>query len=186
VSEGEGGSAGAILIRRARIEDAEAFATVMSHPQVLGGLLQLPFNDAAEWRTKLADSLKPGEPRLLLVAEVDGVVVGNAGLNQPAGVSLRRRHAMGLGIAVLPTHWGRGVGSALMRGLLEWADGWAGVLRIELNVFTDNAAAIALYRRHGFEVEGLLRGFALRNGRYEDVLTMARWHPAPPGLGPSP
>jgi putative acetyltransferase len=173
-----------VSIRRARVDDAEAFATVMSHPDVLPGLLQLPFNDAAEWRARLTDSLKPGEPRLLLVAEVDGQVVGNAGL-QPMSSSLRRRHAMGLGIAVLPSHQGRGVASALMRGLLHWADHWAGVLRIELHVFTDNERAIALYRRHGFVEEGRLRGYALRHGRYDDVLTMARWHPAPPRPGES-
>jgi len=172
-----------VIVRRARVEDAEAFAAVMSHPSVLGGLLQLPYNDAAEWRARLADMLKPGEPRLLLVAEVDGEVVGNAGLQQQTGISLRRRHVMGLGMAVAPTHWRRGVGSALMRGLIDWADHWAGVLRIELTVFSDNAPAIALYQRHGFEVEGTLRRYALRNGRYEDVLTMARLHPAPPGLG---
>ena len=172
-----------VLVRRARVEDAEAFAAVMSHPQVLGGLLQVPFNDAAEWRARLTDMLKPGEPRLLLVAEVDGEVVGNAGLNQQPGAPLRRRHAMGLGMAVAPTHWRRGVGSALMRALIDWADNWAGVLRIELSVFTDNAPAIALYQRHGFEVEGTLRAFALREGRYADVLTMARLHPNPPRIG---
>lgn len=172
-----------VLIRRARVEDAEAFAAVMSHPQVLGGLLQLPFGDAAEWHARLTDVLKPGDPRLLLVAEVDGTVVGNAGLQQQPGIPLRRRHAMGMGMAVAPTHWRRGVGNALMSGLIEWADNWAGVLRIELNVFTDNAGAIALYQRHGFEVEGTLRAYALRDGRYADVLTMARLHPDPPRIG---
>ena len=172
-----------VSVRRARVEDAEAFAAVMSHPQVLGGLLQLPFNDAAEWRARLADILKPGEPRLLLVAEIGGEVVGNAGLQQQPGISLRRRHAMGLGMAVAPTHWRRGVGSALMNGLLDWADNWAGVLRVELSVFTDNAPAIALYQRCGFEIEGTLRAYALRDGRYVDVLTMARLHPDPPRIG---
>ena len=170
-----------IVIRRARVEDAEAFAATMSNPQVLRNLMQLPYGDAAEWRTRLADLLKPGELRLLLVAEIDGAVVGSAGLH-PAVGSHRRRHAMGLGISVHPTHWRCGVGSALMSGLLEWADGWAGVLRVELNAFTDNTGAIALYERFGFVAEGTLRGYALRDGRYDDVLTMARWHPAPPAL----
>ena len=168
-----------IVIRRARVEDAEAFAATMSHPQVLGNLLQLPYNDAAEWRTRLGEALKPGDLRLMLVAEIDGVVVGNAGLH-PAVGSHRRRHAMALGISVLPTHWRHGVGSALMGGLLDWADNWAGMLRIELFAFTDNTGAIALYERFGFVAEGTLRGYALRDGRYDDVLTMARWHPAPP------
>ena len=71
--------------------------------------------------------------------------------------------------------------SALMRAMLDWADNWAGVLRIELQVFTDNAAAIALYQRHGFVVEGTLRGYALRDGVLADVHAMGRLHPSPPG-----
>ena len=168
-----------ILIRRARIEDADAFAATMSNPAVMPGLLQLPFVDGAEWRNRLADTLKAGDARPLLVAEVDGQVVGNAGL-VPVSAQLRRRHAMGLGMAVNPSHWRRGVGAALMTALLDWADNWAGVLRIELQVFTDNDAAIALYRRSGFVVEGTHRGFALRAGVLADVHAMARLHPSPP------
>ena len=55
-------------------------------------------------------------------------------------------------------------------------------LRIELIVFTDNAAAIALYRKFGFELEGTHRAYALRDGRYVDALAMARLHPNPPRI----
>ena len=80
---------------------------------------------------------------------------------------------------------GRGIGDQLMRGLLDWADNWAGVLRVELTVFTDNTRAIALYKRHGFMQEGLMRAYALRGGVYADTLSMARLHPNQPTL-PSP
>jgi putative acetyltransferase len=69
-----------------------------------------------------------------------------------------------------------------MQALCDYADGWAQILRIELTVFADNQRAIALYESCGFRREGLHRGFALRHGRYEDVLTMARLHPSPPAL----
>jgi putative acetyltransferase len=88
---------------------------------------------------------------------------------------------MMLGIAVAPSHWRCGVGRALMEGLLHWADNWAGVLRVELTVFTDNASAIRLYQRHGFVIEGTHRGYALRDGVLADVHAMARLHPQPPG-----
>ena len=74
----------------------------------------------------------------------------------------------------------QGVGTALMAALCEYADRWAGVLRLELNVYTDNLPAIALYRKFGFEVEGTHRGYALRDGVYVDSYSMARWHPNPP------
>jgi putative acetyltransferase len=67
-----------------------------------------------------------------------------------------------------------------MQGACDYADGWAHLLRLELTVFVDNQAAIALYRRFGFVEEGRHRAYALRNGRYEDVFSMARLHPNPP------
>jgi putative acetyltransferase len=131
------------------------------------------------WKAKLADILAPGKPDLSLAAELDGEVVGNAGLH-PWGTAPRRRHAMHLGIAVLPSAQGCGVGSALMQALCDYADRWAQVLRLELTVYTDNERAIALYRKFGFVTEGTHRAYALRDGRYVDVLAMARLHPDPP------
>ena len=87
---------------------------------------------------------------------------------------------MALGIMVEKAWHGRGVGSQLMAALLDAADRWLGCLRIELTVYTDNAAAIALYRKFGFETEGRHRGYALRDGRYVDAFAMARLHPDPP------
>jgi putative acetyltransferase len=69
-----------------------------------------------------------------------------------------------------------------MTALLNWADNWAQVLRVELSVFADNERAIRLYERFGFEREGLCRADAMRNGRLADTVTMARLHPQQPLL----
>lgn len=177
-----------IHIRRATLADAAAFARTMGDPAVLPNLMQLPYTSEALWQARLADSGAPGKPDLVLVAERpdahgDPQVVGNAGLH-PAGQMLRRRHVMNLGIAVQPQAQGQGVGLALMQALCAWADQWGQVLRIELTVFADNARAIALYERCGFVREGLHVGFALRDGHYADVVSMARLHPAPPRWDP--
>lgn len=168
-----------ITVRRATPRDAAAYAKLMSDPQVYGNLMQLPMPDEALWHARLTESTAPGKPDLLLSAELDGEVVGSCGLH-PAGPQLRRRHVMFLGISVAPAAQRRGVGSALMAAMCDYADRWAGVLRLELTVFVDNAPAIALYRKFGFEVEGTQRAYALRDGVYEDVFAMARLHPNPP------
>jgi putative acetyltransferase len=172
----------ALTIRRARTDDALALAGIMSHPDVLPGLLQVPYNDAAVWTARLNDLFAPGKPDLLLVAERDGKVVGNCGIH-PAGAQLRRRHAWHIGMAVAPEAQRQGVGSALLAAICDYADNWAGALRLELGVFTDNAAAIALYKKFGFEIEGTQRAYALRNGEYADTYLMARLHPNPPRVG---
>ncbi len=154
-------------------------ALLMGDAAVYTGLMQLPFPSEEIWKARLADNLSPARTdHLALVAEHAGTVVGSAGLHPQA--PLRRRHAATLGISVAHGAQRRGVGTALMQALCDYADDWSQVLRIELTVFADNAPAIALYRRFGFEREGLLRGFALRAGVYEDVIAMARWHPRPP------
>jgi putative acetyltransferase len=168
-----------ITLRRANAGDAEAFARMMGEPEIFPGTMQMPYADASFWRTRLDDAGAAGKVDLHLVAERGGVVVGSAGLH-PAGTSPRRRHAMYLGISVMRAHQHQGVGHALMAALCDYADRWAGVLRLELTVYVDNQHAIALYRRHDFVVEGRHRGYGLRDGVYVDVLAMARLHPCPP------
>jgi L-phenylalanine/L-methionine N-acetyltransferase len=171
-------------IRRVRVSDAAAITQIMQDPAAFPGVLQLPYASEEMWRERIERGLKEGSNDLLLVAEVNGAVVGNAGLN-PVGTALRRLHCRGLGIAVAGTHQGTGVGSALMAALLDYADNWANVLRVELTVYSDNAAGIALYEKFGFVREGVHRAYALRAGKYVDAVSMARLHPNPPVLAPA-
>jgi putative acetyltransferase len=171
----------AVVVRRVRRDDAAAIAATMSDPQVARGLLQMPHGSEDFWRKRI-DDMPAGNAALdlMLVAERGGIVVGNAGLH---GVpALRRRHVAMLGVAVACSAQGQGVGTALLASLIDWADRWAQLLRIELTVFSDNAAAIALYRKFGFEHEGTHRAYALRDGVFADVHAMARLHPNPPAL----
>jgi putative acetyltransferase len=176
----------AVTVRRVSAKDAAAVARVMGDPDIYPGLMQLPFPDEERLRAWITDMSQPGRTDLFVLAERAGEVVGTAGLH-PAHTSLRRRHAVYLGISMVERN--QGVGSALMQALCDYADRWAHVLRTELTVFADNAAAIALYRKFGFEVEGTHRAYALRDGVYVDALAMARLHPDPPSLttrsGPS-
>lgn len=170
-----------LRIRRSTPADASALVAMMSDPAVYPGTLQQPFGSEERWRKLLQDNETPGNTNLLLVAEEGAQMLGCAGLH-PIGPNLRRRHVMSLGITVAGAAQGRGVGTRLMQELVRYADQWGQVLRIELTVFADNDRAIALYRRHGFVQEGLHRAYALRDGAYADVLSMARLHPNPPQL----
>ena len=69
---------------------------------------------------------------------------------------------------------GKGVGTALVEALIDLADRWLNLTRLELSVWTDNEPAIRLYRKFGFETEGTLRGYGFRDGRFVDVHYMAR------------
>ena len=163
----------AIAIRRARPSDAAAYARIMGDPLVLPGLQQVPYASEEGWHARLVEMGAPGKTDVLLVAERGGVVVGTAGLHHP-NPSPRRRHAMLLGISVASEAHGQGVGTALMRAMVDMAERWLGVTRLELTVYVDNRIAVALYRKFGFEVEGVLRRYSLRDGHWVDAYTMAR------------
>jgi putative acetyltransferase len=165
-----------IVVRRAEPDDFEAILRIFQDENAYSGTLQLPFPSRELWRKRLAE---PAEGHYVLVACAGGEVVGNAGLHS-AHHSPRRAHAMGVGMAV-PSAWqGKGVGNALMKSLVDFADNWLNVTRLELTVFTDNERAISLYRKFGFEIEGTHRAYALRAGRYADTHCMARLRSKPP------
>ena len=167
-----------ILIRSAEPGDAAAISALLGVPGTVEGTLQLPDVPVAS----RIEQLQRYDPQgCKLVAVAGGQVVGTAGL-APIAASLRRSHVRLLFIALAPDWQGRGIGRLLMERLLQWADNWAGVLRIELVVHEDNPRAIALYRKLGFVEEGRHRAYALKNGRYVDSLSMARLHPLPPRL----
>ncbi|MDR7333725.1 GNAT family N-acetyltransferase [Roseateles asaccharophilus] len=168
-----------LILRRARPSDAAAMAQQLADPDIFPGLLQLPYAHEEVWQQRLSAPPVAGSAEMLLLAERDGQIIGSAGIH-PAGTQVRRRHSMMLGISVLKSARGQGVGDALMTALLDYADNWAQVLRIELTVYHDNAGAIRLYERHGFEHEGRLRAYALRDGVYVDALAMGRLHPKQP------
>jgi len=168
-----------LTLRRSRPADAAAVAQFTADESVYPNLLQLPYPSEERWRKVLEDHDAPGSAHMVLVAVEDEQVVGMAGLH-PVGLAMRRRHVMYLGISLARHAQGRGVGKALMQALVDYADNWGHVLRLELTVFADNPRAVALYRRFGFETEGVLRAYALRNGAYVDALSMARLHPNPP------
>lgn len=172
-----------LILRRPTPDDGPAHAALMSHPEVQPWLLGLPYVSPESWRQRFSATPEVQSAELVLLALVDGHLAGSAGLH-PAGPQARRRHAMSLGISVLPQVQGQGVASALMAALLRQADDWLGVLRVELNVFVDNHRAIRLYERFNFAVEGRMRGYALRHGQYVDCLSMARLRPSLPAWPP--
>jgi putative acetyltransferase len=75
---------------------------------------------------------------------------------------------------------GRGIGRALMAAVIDLADNWYNLRRLELEVYTDNDVAIRLYQRFGFIIEGTHRSYAYREGAFVDAYSMARLRDEPP------
>ncbi|MFP5076664.1 GNAT family N-acetyltransferase [Rhizobium sp. YIM 134829] len=167
-----------IRLRAAEPGDAAGLTVLANLPLYRAGTLRQPFHSEAETSRSLTEG-RSGH--IQIVAEIDGVIVGSAGLLRHSG---RRLHAAQLGLGVHDAYQRRGIGRAMLGALLDAGFNWLQLRRIELTVFTDNDAAIALYQAHGFSVEGLHRGYAFRNGADADVLAMALLRPDPVAIVP--
>jgi ribosomal protein S18 acetylase RimI-like enzyme len=113
------------------------------------------------------------EPGDVIVAEMEGQVVGYAMLHQAIPIP-SHQHVLELnGIAVDPARQGRGVGRQLVEAACEEAR-TRGARKLSLRVLGPNVGARRLYESCGFVVEGVLEGeFVLRGQLVDDVL-MAR------------
>jgi L-phenylalanine/L-methionine N-acetyltransferase len=159
-----------VTVRRTEPDDHETLQRIFSGPRVIAGTLQLPFPSAEMWRRRISE---PQEGLFSLVACVEDEVVGEISLHT-SPTRWRMRHVGSIGMAVHDDWQGKGVGTALLEAVLDPADDWLNLTRIELHVYVDNAPAIALYEKFGFEIEGTHHRFAFRKGEYVDSYSMAR------------
>ena len=103
-----------------------------------------------------------------LVVEADGEAVGDIALFH---VDRFARHAEA-GISLLPEARGKGIGTAALQQLVEFAFVRQNLRRVHLQTLASNAGAIRAYEKAGFVVEGRLREHAWVRGRYEDIVLM--------------
>ncbi|NMY02109.1 GNAT family N-acetyltransferase [Pseudomonas sp. WS 5059] len=158
-----------IVIQRFAESHLQGMHALYNDPAVCRQVLQMPFQSLEVWRKRLADT---NERLLRLVAVQAGEVLGSCTLEQYA--RSRQSHVGSIGMGVAVAWQGKGVGTQLLGAALEVADNWMNLHRVELTVYVDNEPAQALYRKFGFETEGRLRDYAVRDGVFVDALSMAR------------
>ncbi len=158
-----------VTVRHSDSNDIAAIKEIYAGELAFGGTLQLPFPSLQKWQSRLND-LPSGS--YSFVAELDGEIIGQLGFE--AYQNPRRKHAGTFGMAVKDNHQGKGVGSELLAAAIELSDKWLNLYRLELEVYTDNQAAVKLYEKHGFKIEGESLDFAFRNGHFVNVYRMAR------------
>lgn len=161
-----------VLIRRATVEDAAELRdyAISLFAEGLPGIFQRPDPSLDEEVAFIRMHLDSPNSTLLVAVD-DGRIVGNMGFE--GGTLAEERHAGTFGLSVARGHRGRGVGTALLEALLDWAP-TAGITRIQAWTWANNPGALALYERMGFEREGVARKAIIFDGAPTDAILVAR------------
>jgi RimJ/RimL family protein N-acetyltransferase len=149
-----------------------ALGSVVRERRYLSFLQPPPLEGCAEF---VRANIRAGVPQF--VALVAGRVVGWCDVMPVAREACA--HCGVLGIGIVEGFRGRGIGAALMRAAIDGAKK-AGLTRVELTVRESNTSAIALYRKLGFEHEGVKRNAVRVDGDYENYIAMGLLLDRPP------
>lgn len=163
----------AIKVRKAEASDAAAIIELRN--RILSEtafMLWEPgeFQDSVEDEAKRIERLNNRDNCLLLVAEAGGQLIGN--LTAYGGETRRIRHRATIALGVAKEHWSKGAATAMLDFVLRWSRERK-LRRVELTVHTTNVRALAVYKRCGFQVEGVRRSSLLVDGQYVDEYWMA-------------
>lgn len=157
-----------ILVRPIRVEDADGFRAALDSVARENRYLRLTEAPPVEAsRSFIAANIAKGNPQL--VALDAGQVVGWCDICRSDDSG--SEHCGFLGIGLIASHRGRGIGHQLLTQTLAAAS--PVFERVELDVYSNNLPAIALYEKVGFVHEGRRRRAIVRDGAYQDILTMA-------------
>ena len=111
--------------------------------------------------------------QITLLALLDGEIAGL--VNITADQRKRVRHIGDLFIVIGKKYWNNGLGSLLLEEVVDWAQASGILRRLQLTVQTRNQAAVHLYQKNGFVIEGRQdRGAYIEEGKFIDVYLMGR------------
>ncbi|WP_055069918.1 GNAT family N-acetyltransferase [Clostridium massiliamazoniense] len=164
-----------VIIRAIHIKDAKD----INEMRVMDGVKENILSITSERISKSEEFIESlGNNDHTYVAEIfengKSKVVGICGLS--ISQNPRLKHCGVIGIMVNKNYQKKGIGRMLLEKVIDLADNWLMLVRLELSVFCDNERAINLYKSLGFVEEGIKKYAAIRNGKYDDEFIMARYN----------
>lgn len=162
-----------IIIKEAKKEDAQA---MIDFYNIVGGQTDFLLFGKNEFNRELKDyenyieSTIKEDNSIILVATIDDQIKSIASIN--SNKKSRTKHVGTLGIVVEEQYCGLGLGRKLIDYLIDWAKSNGITKKISLLTRQDNIRAIELYKKIGFEEEGMLRKDNYIDGVYHNTIMM--------------
>lgn len=162
-----------VVIREALKSDAK---DLVDFYNVVGGETDFlsfgenEFNVTVEGEENYLENLNKEENSILILALVDDYIIGAASINSPQ--KRRLKHVGTLGIVIRQEYCGMGLGKVLINELIDWSKSNGITKKITLLTRCDNEFAFELYKKLGFETEGILKKENYEKGKYYDTISM--------------
>jgi RimJ/RimL family protein N-acetyltransferase len=161
-----------ISMRRPEPRDLDALLRFKNDPEVaalLGGFhTGLARADLDDWLARRRG--RSDELVFTIASLADDACLGHVGLYQIDARVRTAEFAIMLGDKSI---WGRGIGKAATRWMVEYGFRWLNLNRVHLSVLANNPRAQHVYASLGFVVEGTLREAQYKDGRYLDLVCMS-------------
>jgi len=159
-------------IRSARVGDAERYlgytqGILDERLETLCPRVKRPsLEEMRDWM-----ALHAGESGAIYIAENEELIVGNIDICRVERPELD--HTIQFGMSVRNGYRNSGIGTRLLERGLDWFYANAKAERMQLEVSDNNVAALNLYRKHGFVVEGIKRRALKKDTQYIDLILMS-------------
>lgn len=164
------------LVREATAQDALDLNTLVRNiygtaDTVLTSLEEFKNMDSLNSQLQRIHHYQNALGHLLLVAEIDGQIVGT--LDFTNGHRQRIAHTGDFGMGVAPNFQNQGIGRCLIKVMLDWAAKDPIIEKVKLTAFANNHNGLHLYKSLGFVEEGRgVQEIKMEEDNYLDVINM--------------
>lgn len=164
-----------MIIREVRTSDADNLVQLIQQVEMESEFMLMEAGErqiSPEQQRNRIESMKNNENTTIFVAEIDNKLAGY--LFAIGGTARRNKHSVYIVIGILKEFRSRGIGTVLFEKLEEWAKD-RNIHRLELTTVIRNEAAVGLYKKIGFEIEGTKRNSLFIEGEFVDEYYMAKF-----------
>jgi RimJ/RimL family protein N-acetyltransferase len=162
------------MIRQAVLEDAEELALVIKQVEYESPYMLYEAGEriiSTEKQYEMIKALSKTDNSTIIIAIRNEQLVGY--LFAIGGNTKKDKHCAYIVIGILQEYQGIGIGTLLFEALENWASKQR-IHRLELTVMIENLAGVKLYKKSGFEIEGVKRKSLYMNGRFVDEYYMSK------------
>jgi len=165
-----------IYLRAIALSDAtEEYVQWINDPEVTKGLVTGVYpSGIEELRDYIKSVISDNNTIMMAVCDHDDVHIGNIKLDRFDHIAKTAELGLMIGNR---NYWGKGIGSEMCELILKYAFKELNLRKVSLTVYGNNLAAIKLYQKLGFIIEGTLKKHVFAEGDYHDKLWMSYFNP---------